>query len=171
MAVKDNILYSLAQSRKMAEGMIDALKSQDDWMYQSHPKANHAMWIVGHLGLADNMFLSRLNPEADAKPEGWDDLFWFGSEVYADAAKYPSSDEVLSFFRERREKLLKAINGLTDEFLDSPTPDEGMFSDAPNMAQMLIFVSYHEGVHSGQLSVAHRGLGHAPLYQPQPQSA
>ena len=168
MAIKQNILYSLAQSRKMAEGMIEALKTQDDWMYQAHPKANHAMWIVGHLGLADNMFLSKLNPEADAKPEGWDELFWFGSEVSSDATKYPSSDEVLSFFRERREKLLAAIEGLSDEFLNSPTPNEGMFADAPNMAQMLIFTSYHEGIHSGQLSIAHRGLGNAPLFQPAP---
>ena len=83
-------------------------------------------------------------------------------------SKYPSSDEVLSFFRERREKLLAAIEGLSDEFLNSPTPNEGMFADAPNMAQMLIFTSYHEGIHSGQLSIAHRGLGNAPLFQPAP---
>jgi len=47
-----------------------------------------------------------------------------------------------------------------------PPPAEGMFAEAPNMAQMLIFASYHEGIHTGQLTVAHRSLGHDPMMQP-----
>ncbi len=170
MSVKENVLYSLQQSRKMMEGLMAAMSDQEDWMYQAHPKANHPLWIVGHIGLADNMFLTRLNPEADNKPEGWDELFWFGSEVQTDASKYPDVDTVVNYCRERRASLVSAIEGLTEEFLMGPTPDEGMFSDAPNMAQMLIFISYHEGVHTGQFTIAHRGLGHDPMFQPTPEA-
>ena len=170
MSVKENILYSLAQSRRMMEGLMSAMGDLEDWMYQAHPKANHPLWIVGHIGLADNMFLSRLDPEADNKPEGWDELFWFGSEIHADASKYPDVETVVAYCKERREALLKAIEGLTDEFLMSPTPDEGMFADAPNMAQMLMFISYHEGVHTGQFTIAHRGLGHDPMFKPNPEA-
>ena len=169
MSIKQNILYSLNQSRRMMDGLVDSLANQDDWMYQAHPKANHPLWIVGHIGLADNSFLSRLAPEKDNQPEGWTELFWFGSEVSPDSAKYPPPEEVVAYFRERRKELLKAIEGLNDDFLLSPTPEEGMFSDAPNMAQMLFFIAYHEGVHTGQLTVAHRGLGHDPLFKPTPE--
>ncbi len=170
MAIKDNVLYSLTQSRRMLEGLIDAMRSREDWMYQVHPQANHPLWVVGHLGLADNMFLKRLNPDAGDEKD-WDDVFWFGSEIHSDSAAYPETAEVVNYCRERRAKLMETIEGLPDEFFDSPTPEEGMFADAPNMAQMLIFIAYHEGMHSGQFTIAHRGLGNDPMFQPNPDEA
>jgi uncharacterized damage-inducible protein DinB len=171
MSMKPNIIYALNQSRQMIEGLVASMTSVKDWLYQAHPKANHGLWIVGHLGLADNMFLTRLDESAGNKPDGWDELFWFGSKVQPEAAKYPVPEEVVSYFRERREKLNEAISGLTDEFLESPTPQEGMFSEAPNMGSMLFFIAYHEGIHTGQFTVAHRGLGNDPMFQPSPESA
>ena len=165
MPIKENILYSLNQSRGMLEGLIDSMGSREDWLYQVHPKANHPLWVVGHLALADNMFLKQLDPEAGVDKD-WNEHFWFGSEIHSDSSKYPETDEVVSYCRERREKLLKKIESLPDEFFDQPTPDEGMFAEAPNMAQMLWFISYHEGVHSGQFTIAHRGLGHEPMFKP-----
>ncbi len=171
IAMKDNIVFALAQSRKMIDGLIDSMKSTEDWVYQACPKANHGLWVVGHLALADNMFLGRLDESAASKPDGWDELFWFGSEVRADASKYPAPEEVVAYFRDRREKLNQAIEGLTEEFLASPTPDEGMCSEAPNMGAMLIFIAYHEGIHTGQFTIAHRGLGHDPMFKPNPEAA
>lgn len=168
MSIKANIQYSLVQSRKMLDGLIEAMKTREDWLYQAHPTANHPLWIVGHLGLADNMFLKRLDPEA-GDDRGWDDVFWFGSEIHSDSSKYPETEEVVNYCRERRAKLVETIENLPDEFFDSPTPDEGMFADAPNMAQMLLFIAYHEGIHSGQFTIAHRGLGNNPMYQPNPE--
>ena len=77
----------------------------------------------------------------------------------------------MNYCRERRAKLMETIEGLPDEFFDRPTPEEGMFADAPNMAQMLIFIAYHEGMHSGQFTIAHRGLGNEPMFQPNPDQA
>ncbi|MEM8678326.1 MAG: DinB family protein [Planctomycetota bacterium] len=169
MSIKPNIIYSIEQSRRMLDSLINEMKSPEDWMFQVHPQANHPLWVVGHLGLADNMFISRLDETAGSQPEGWEEVFWFGSEISSDASRYPAPEEVVAYCRERRQKLLSLIEGLSDEFLMSPTPDEGMFADAPNMAQMLFFIAYHEGVHSGQFTIAHRGLGHQPLFKPNPQ--
>ena len=171
MAIKENILFSLKQSRRMLEGLVESMTSVDDWVFQTHPKANHGLWVVGHLGLADNMFLSRLDESAGVKKEGWDELFWFGSEIYSDASKYPALEEVVAYCRERREALLAKIETLSEEFLASPTPNEGMFADAPNMASMLLFIPYHEGIHTGQFTICHRGLGHEPMYKPSPEAA
>jgi uncharacterized damage-inducible protein DinB len=169
MSLKATVLFSLNQSRRMLEGLIDAMTSIDDWTYQACPNANHPLWVVGHLGLADNMFLSRIDESLGNKPEGWDKLFWFGSEVHPEADKYPSPDETVAYCRERREALLAKVEALADEFFIQPTPEEGMFAEAPNMASMLLFISYHEGIHTGQFTIAHRGLGHEPMHKPSPQ--
>lgn len=171
MSAKENILYSLTRSRRMLDGLIDSMNSPEDWVYQACPNANHPLWVVGHLGLADNMFLSKLDESQGSKPEGWDELFWFGSEVHADAGKYPSPEETIAYCRERRQKLTATIENLPEEFFQQATPDEGMFADAPNMAAMLEFIPYHEGVHSGQFTIAHRGLGNEPMLKPEPQQA
>jgi hypothetical protein len=31
------------------------------------------------------------------------------------------------------------------------------------LGHAFIFIAYHEGMHSGQLTVTHRALGHAPI--------
>ena len=170
MSLKQNITYALTSSRKMLDGLVESMGSREDWMHQVHPKANHPLWVVGHLGLADNMFLKKLDPAA-GDDKNWDEEFWFGSEIHGDSDKYPATDEVLAYCRERRAKLLETIDGLSDEFLLSPTPDEGMFADAPNMAQMLLFISYHEGIHCGQFTIAHRSLGNEPMFKPNPEVA
>lgn len=166
MSIKQNVVYSMNHSRKMLDSLIAVLNRQEDWMYQVHPKANHPLWIVGHLGLADNLFLSLLKPEADHKPEGWEEVFWYGTEISSDSAVYPDPQIVVEYFRDRRAALLEAIDGLSDEDLKGPVPEGSPFAEAPDLAQVLLFVSYHEGMHGGQFSIAHRGLGHAPLFQP-----
>ena len=34
-----------------------------------------------------------------------------------------------------------------------------------------MFIPYHEGIHTGQFTIAHRGLGNEPMFQPAPQEA
>ena len=34
----------------------------------------------------------------------------------------------------------------------------------PNIGQVFLFASQHEALHDGQLTIAHRGLGHKPLF-------
>ncbi len=92
-------------------------------------------------------------------------------QIHSDSSKYPDTLEVVNYCRQRRAKLMETIEGLSDEFLEGPAPNEGMFADAPNLAQMLFFISYHEGIHTGQFTIAHRGLGHKPMFQPNPQVA
>ena len=61
-------------------GMIKSLDTPEEWVHQVHPKANHPLWVVGHLGLADNFFLQAAAPNRDATAGGlgrdllvWDD--------------------------------------------------------------------------------------------------
>jgi len=150
----------------MSEKLFESLSTPEDWIFQVHPKANHAMWIAGHVALVDNSFISKFRPELAKKPEGWDELFWSKSQPTADVSRYPSSDEVLAYYRERRATLLRVLDELSEEELQGPAPPEGARSPlagAPNMGHAFIFAAQHELMHAGQLTVAHRALGHAPL--------
>ena len=171
MSLKANVIYSLNFSRKFLNGLIADLQTPDDWFHQPCPGGNHPLWIVGHLGTADARFAAVIDGQPAQVPEGWDELFWFGSEVSSDRSLYPPVEEVAEFGRMRREYLMTVIGQTDDDWFASPPPAEGRFSDAPNMAQMLIFASFHEGMHAGQLTVARRSLGHPPMLQPPPQPA
>jgi len=169
MSLKAEAKHGLANSRKMIEGVIKDFKSDDQWFYQPCPKSNHAMWVIGHLGLADNAFASKFCEASANEPAGYKDLFWFGSEPCDDASKYPPVDEVLAYFRERRENLLKVLDGLSDDDLAAagpPAAEGGPLAGAPSMGHAFHFVAYHEGIHTGQVTVCHRGLGNPPMYQP-----
>ena len=170
MNLQAHALHGLTISRQISEGILASFQNDDDWYYQAHPKANHALWIIGHLGLADNHFASMFREDENNKPAGYEELFWFGTEPGSDRSKYPPADEVLAYFRERREHLLKVLGEVSDEELMAPAPAEnekGPLAGAPSMGHAFQFAAFHEGIHTGQLSVCHRGLGHPPLFQPE----
>ena len=72
---------------------------------------------------------------------------------------------MLGYFRDRRAALLKVVDDLSDEELSAPAPEKNSpIAGAPCIGHILLFAAYHEGVHSGQLTIARRGLGHDPLF-------
>ena len=171
MPLKDNILYSLNSSGKMIEGLIDSLTPPEDWVTQACPNTNHPLWVIGHLGMAAAMFEARAQGQEYEKPEGWTELFWFGSQPTSSLSDYPPVDEVLAYFRDSRAKLIALVESKDPEYFEQPAPSEGMFADAPNMGQLFVFAAYHEGIHTGQFTVVHRHLGNQPMFQPQPAQA
>ena len=169
MDLKAHIRHSLVSARRMTEGILNAFQTEKDWLFQVHPQVNHTLWIVAHLALADNMFASKFRPDRDNQPEGWNQLFLFGSELQSDHSIYPSSREFLAYFRERRETLMQVLQEVTDAELAQPAPppgDPSPFAGAPCIGHALLFCSRHEAFHTGQLAVNHRALGHSPLYSP-----
>jgi uncharacterized damage-inducible protein DinB len=166
MELRDHARHALKFSRRLASGLLASFKTLEAWVFQVHPKANHALWITAHVALADNSFISKFRPALAKKPDGWDALFWFGSEPKADASLYPDPEEVLAYFHERRETLLAVLEELSDEEMHAAAPPaeaRSPLAGAPNMGHAFIFASQHEAMHAGQLTVAHRALGHAPL--------
>lgn len=170
MDLKAHAFSSLNLARRLTTSMLDDFGPKSQWLKQSHPGTNHALWITGHLALADNLFASKFRPEVDHKPEGWEELFWFGSQVNDDTERYPEPDVVRQYFDGRREILISVLKELSDAELSQPAPPveaRSPIAGAPNIGQAFFFIAYHEGMHSGQLSVIRRGLGHQPLYGPQ----
>ena len=65
-------------------------------------------------------------------------------------------------FRDRRQALLAVLDKMSEEDLAKQVPPGGpaFLTDNASMFELLV---WHEGLHTGQVSIARRALGHAPL--------
>ncbi len=86
-----------------------------------------------------------------------------GSQPSSDPSNYPAPEEVLDYMRDRRKVLLGLLEGLSEDDLAKATPETAP-DFLPDVASIFELVAWHEGLHSGQVSVARRGLGQAPVH-------
>jgi uncharacterized damage-inducible protein DinB len=162
MTLKERLQRQLLNTRKMSERLLEDFKTPQEWTFQVHPACNHALWFVGHMATVDNFFLSLIAPEkARAMPE-FQAKFGMGSQPTNRLEEYPAPTAVLETMRERRAALLETLEGMTDEDLAKKTP-AGAPDFLPDVGSVFEVAIWHEGRHSGQLSVARRALGHKPL--------
>lgn len=163
MDYKPRLKSLLKQAREMSENLLASFKTPQDWTYQVHPTANHAMWFAGHMTTVDSFFVSVLAPDkAVTLPPGWKEMFGMGSKPSPNPNDYPPPEEVLRLMRDRRQEFLSALDSLNESDLAKPMPNgaPGFIKDIAAMFEIAI---WHEGLHSGQLSIARRALGHPPL--------
>ena len=62
MELKAHAFSSLNLARQLTTSLLEDFHTREDWLHQTHPGTNHAIWIAGHLGLADNLFASKFRP-------------------------------------------------------------------------------------------------------------
>ncbi len=162
MTPKERAHSALDISRSMSEGMVADFKTPEQWTHQVFPTANHALWCIGHIAWVDNRFISRLAPELEVDLPGYKERFAGGSTPSSDPAAYPPPEQVVERWRERRKTLLAVLERQTDADLEQPAPQgvPGFLKDRGNLFE---FAAIHESIHTGQLSMARRSLGHAPL--------
>ena len=166
MDIKQLLRFQLEQARGMTEQLLPEFKTREDWLFQVHPKANNAIWVVGHLGLADNFMMKFIDPEGDQRPDGYEEFFWFGTSPTSDGTNLPPTEEVRAYFDDRRVNLMRVLEEISDEKLAEAIPPDTPFSNMPSYGQIFAFNAMHEGIHFGQLTMCHRGLGNPPMYRP-----
>lgn len=168
MDIRDNVRFQLAQARNMTQSVLDSFQDREDWLYQPHDRANHALWVAMHLAMADNFMASQLRPELDNPvDERWKERYWFGSTPSRRDEDNIDVQQALDYMADRRKALLECLESMSDEKLAAPLPDDSPFAQFPNRLHVFLFNAQHEGIHFGQLTVAHRGLGRDPVYQPE----
>ena len=162
MNSKVRLQRQLASTRRMSERLLADFQTPEQWVYQVHPNCNHALWFVGHMANTDNFLISLVAPEKATSIEGWANKFGMGSQPSSNAADYPPPEAVVAQMRERRAVLLEVLDSLSEDELAKPTP-KGAPDFLPDYASVFELAIWHEGVHSGQLTVTRRALGHKPL--------
>jgi uncharacterized damage-inducible protein DinB len=162
MQLKERLLRNLATVRRNSERLLADFKTPEEWTYQVHPACNHALWFAGHMAIIDNFFLTLVAPEKARQLPDFQAQFGMGSQPTSDPAAYPDIETVLATMRERRQVLLEALSELSDDDLARKTPP-GAPDFLPDVGSVFELATWHEGQHSGQLTVARRALGHKPL--------
>ena len=162
MSTKKRLQNQLQHYRGFSEGLLSSFEKPEEWTHQVHPSANHALWFAGHMGVVDDSMIGLLAPEKVEKRELFQEKFGMGSQPSDRPEDYPPVGEVLDYMRERRSTLLEVLESLEDEDFAKPMP-EGTPAFLPDVGSVFELVAWHEGLHSGQVSVASRALGNAPV--------
>ena len=162
MDPKQRLQRQLVEMRQRSERLLADFRTPEQWTFQVHPTCNHALWFVGHMATSDNFFLSLIAPEKARQLPEFQARFGMGSQPTNDPTAYPPAESVQEVMRERREVLLSVLDSMNDEDLARKTPD-GAPEFLPDVASVFELAVWHEGQHSGQLSIARRALGHKPL--------
>jgi len=163
MNLKERLKQQLVNARQMSERMLADFKTPQQWTRQVQPGVNHALWFAGHMANSDNFFISVLAPEKSKDFGGRKALFGMGSQPVDDPSVYPDPEQVLGEMRERRLVLLQILDSLTEEDLAKKTP-EGTPDFLSDVASVFETAIWHEGVHTGQLSIARRAIGCGPVF-------
>ena len=165
MSAKERLKKRLLAAREYSLALLHDFAEPRQWTHQVHGAANHALWFAGHMAVVDNFFVSTVAPERVVGLPEFEKAFGMGSQPTSDPADYPPVSDVLEVMNERRRTLLDVLDALDDAALEQPTP-KGTPDFLPDVAAVFETAVWHEGLHSGQLSVARRAMGHRPVMEP-----
>jgi hypothetical protein len=128
---------------------------------------NHAMWIAGHLTVAEGR-LHKILFGIPNPVEHWKPLFDWGSEPRTDRSAYPPFEEVLQTFRQLRAKTLAFLDQIGDEGLDQPTrtTPPGLESAFATVGKAITTIALHQTFHNGEAAVTRRASGKPPAFIP-----
>jgi hypothetical protein len=157
MPVPSQIVHAAASFRMNAgllSKSIDGLTAEE-WHSRPGVSGNAMIWVAGHILWARSLTLRLLGKEW-SRP--WLARFERGSNP-ADAAGYPSPEEVAAAWKDVQTELSAALEEVSAETVSGPGPEK-----LPNFDGMLSgaigFLAWHEGYHVGQAAYLRSWLGH-----------
>lgn len=139
-------------SRLMPFLLEDITPEQALW--RMNKDQNHAVWLTGHI-VSNRFYLANLFGVPDKAPYG---RFFDGGEPIDDAHPYPGLSELLEQFNSVSPKLMQAMQNVTNELLQQPTPMGLPVKDKTMLGTIGFFV-HHESYHMGQLGYLRKLLG------------
>ena len=160
----ERLKHQLEAARAFTSRILEDFRRPQDWVAQVCNQSNHALWFVGHMATTDNFFISLLAPEKAEPRAHYQELFALGSTPSPNLEDYPPVDEVRAYMDERRQTLLQILDRLSDAEMATKTP-EGTPDFLADYGQVFETAIWHEGLHSGQLTMVRRSLGHKPTMQ------
>ena len=149
------------KATQMLEGMADAaLLRPGPW------GGNHAMWIAGHLCIAEGRLHQMING-GDNPVAKWKPLFDWGSEPTDDATAYPPFDEVIATFKSLRAQTHAYLDQHGDAGLDTPTKSKPPgFDGFDTVGQAITIIAGHAIGHMGGMTVVRAAAGKQRYFVP-----
>jgi hypothetical protein len=139
--------------------------SDADMLRRPAPKANHALWQLGHLVTSETSMVNAVAPgAAPALPEGFAQRFGHDMTNCDDAAKFGSTKaQLLDLMTKTRQASIQWVKNVKLPDLDKPSP-EPMRRYAPTVGHMAMMVIGHTTMHVGQFQVIRRALNKPILF-------
>ena len=155
------------------QAAIDSTRSEaekvpaDKRMHQNAEGKAHALWLLGHLTLSQDLIVNQWILGGDAViPADYNAKFapgiMGGGAPTANADDYPAWGDVLSNYNAACAKTVELIGALNDDELggkvkgDIPEAAQGFFTE---LAPSLIGMALHLAHHRGQIGVINGSLG------------
>lgn len=129
--------------------------SDADWVTRPNDHCNHIQWIVGHLAYSRSMLLARLG---DKWSKAWMHLYARGAKC-VESQEAPTPTEMMEAWEESCSRLNAALEGASDELLNTPAPKPGPPSADGLLCGTINFMALHETYHVGQASFVRSWLG------------
>jgi uncharacterized damage-inducible protein DinB len=161
MPMLDSYLATINHTRGMTLKLVADL-TDDQLVLQPAPKVNHPAWVLGHLLQVDHAFLSLVSgqPQPDWIDDNWKAIYGQKSEPVTDKSKYKPK----AFYVERlvavREQIIAGLKAMKPADFQAPHPDPARRERFPTVGHaVMLYGTWHEAYHSGQLSTWRRVLG------------
>jgi DinB superfamily len=139
--------------------------SDADLLARPCPSANHPLWQLGHLVVAETNMIGMIKPGIIPElPAGFADKFDKKNAGVDDAMQFGAGkQQLLDLLTKVRAATVAFTKTLKPEDLDKPAP-EAMRSFAPTVGDLIGLQSNHIAMHMGQIQVARRKLGKPFLF-------
>lgn len=133
--------------------------SDEDLMQCPGEGCNHIAWQLGHLISSECSLLNMVAPGAAFDlPEGFAENHNKENSKSDDTSKFHSKAEYLELMGKVKEATFAALDGLNEEDLDKPGPED-MRQFCPTVGSMFLLIGAHPMMHAGQLVPVRRKLG------------
>lgn len=139
----------------------------EEWFRQPPGGVTHIAWQVGHLAMAEyRMSLDRIRgtlaQDAELISEEFLRLFRRESVPNPDPGTYPDPAQIRAVYDRVHEQALRELQHLDDSELDMPVVVA--HPRVKTKLWALVWCAQHEAVHTGQIALLRRQLGHPPLW-------
>jgi uncharacterized damage-inducible protein DinB len=161
---RDAIRTALTQTQNMLNRYLEDL-SDADLLVRPVPGANHIAWQLGHL-ISSEPHLANYAPFGAVYPDfpaGFDDHHKKAAAAMEPPHGYLTKAQYSELFNKTRQATINAVGKLTDADLDQKVEGD-MAGFAPTRGALLLLISNHTFMHTGQFTVVRRKLGKPVLF-------
>lgn len=138
--------------------------TDEELLHRPHAGCNHIAWQLGHLIASEHQMIEGVAPGSMPDlPEGFAGKHSKETSASDEGSDFCSKQEYLELFETIRSATLAALEKLSDEDLDKPSPEE-MQGYAPTVGAAFDLQGGHWLMHAGQWAVIRRQLGRDPLF-------